>query len=51
MKDILAKDVDKYGNEITEVVDGSSNEIRMEVQLSELKKACTVMEFTYKPME
>lgn len=51
MRDILQKDLGKYGDEITEVVDGASNEIRMEVQLSDLKKTWSTMEFTYKPME
>jgi Fe-S cluster biogenesis protein NfuA len=31
MKDIIAKDLNKYVDEIKEVVDGTRNEIRMEV--------------------
>jgi DNA-binding ferritin-like protein (Dps family) len=34
MKDILGKDSNKYCDEIMDVVDGASNEIRMEVQLT-----------------
>jgi hypothetical protein len=38
MINILEKNLNKYGDEITQVVDGASNEIRMEVQLTELEK-------------
>ena len=51
LKDILAKDLNKYTEDITEVVDGASNEVRMETALSELKKTWADMEFQYKEME
>jgi hypothetical protein len=38
MRDILESDLNKHGDEITEVVDGSSNEIRTELQLKKLSE-------------
>jgi hypothetical protein len=51
MKDILVKNLNKYGDEIMEVAEGASDEIRIEVQLIELKKTWPVMQLTYKLME
>jgi hypothetical protein len=36
MRDILERDLNKYGDKITEVIDGANNEIRMEFQLKKL---------------
>jgi hypothetical protein len=36
MQDILESNLNQYDNEITEVVDGASNEIRREFQLKNL---------------
>lgn len=47
MRDIFQKDLGKYGDKITEVVYGASNEIRMEAQLSDLKKTWADMGFSY----
>jgi len=51
MRDILKQDLNKFGDDITEVVDGATNEVRMEVQANDLNKVWNTMEFTYKPMD
>ena len=48
--DILKKDLLKYSEDITEVVDGANNEVRMETQLSDLDKTWRDMQFSYKEM-
>ncbi|KAK8861127.1 hypothetical protein M9Y10_012822 [Tritrichomonas musculus] len=49
--DILQKELMRFTEDITEIVDGASNEVRMETALAELKKTWADMEFQYKPME
>lgn len=53
LEDILTKNLNDNAKieEINEVVDGASNEVRMETQLADLKKTWSSMEFQYKPME
>ena len=51
LNDILEKNLIKYTEDITEVVDGASNEVRMETALADLKKIWAEMEFQYKPMD
>ncbi|OHS95209.1 Dynein heavy chain family protein [Tritrichomonas foetus] len=48
--DMLKKDLMKYSEDITEVVDGANNEVRMETQLADLDKTWRDMEFQYKEM-
>lgn len=49
--DILARDMMKYAEDITEIVDSANNEVRMETQLADLDKTWRDMTFQYKPME
>jgi len=49
--DILNKDLLKFGDDITEIVDGANNDVRMEMQLKDLENTWATMEFGYKPME
>jgi dynein heavy chain len=51
LQDILQKELSRFSEDITEVVDGASNEVRMETQLSDLNNTWKNMEFQYKPME
>jgi hypothetical protein len=41
----------KFSDDLTEIVDGANNEVRMEKQLSDLKNTWAMMEFPYKTME
>jgi dynein heavy chain len=51
LQDILDKQLGGFSEDITEVVDGASNEVRMETQLADLNNTWKSMEFQYKPME
>ncbi|KAH0788142.1 Dynein heavy chain family protein [Histomonas meleagridis] len=51
LRDILNKDLNRYSEDITEIVDGANNEVRMEVQLTNIEKTWANMNFEYKPME
>jgi dynein heavy chain len=51
MGDILEKDVMRFSEDITEIVDSADNEVRMETQLSDLDKTWREMNFRYRPME
>ena len=50
LKDMLDKNLMKYSEDITEIVDGANNEVRMETQLNDLEKTWKDMEFQYKEM-
>ena len=49
--EILNKDLLKYGEDITEIVDGANSDVRMEIQLNDLKNTWANMTFTYKNSE
>jgi dynein heavy chain len=50
-QDILEKDLMRFSDDVTDIVDGANNEVRMEKQLLDLKNTWAMMEFPYKPME
>jgi hypothetical protein len=48
---ILEKDLMRFSDDVTEIVDEANNEVRMEKQLSDLKNIWAMMELTDKLME